>query len=46
MMGLKQVVEQNDTRWGRVFDLGVQGVILVSLVVVVWWPGRLDESRC
>lgn len=32
MAGLKQIVEQNDTRWGRVFDLVVQSLIVVSLI--------------
>jgi voltage-gated potassium channel len=30
--GLKQIVEQHDTRWGRVFDLVIQFLIVVSLV--------------
>ena len=29
---LKRIVERNDTRWGRVFDLVVQTLIVVSLV--------------
>jgi len=32
MSTLKRIVEQNDTRWGRVFDLTVQALIVVSLV--------------
>ena len=29
---LRQIVEQNDTKWGRVFDLAIQFLIVVSLV--------------
>ena len=29
---LKRIVEKNDTRWGRVFDLGIQVLIVVSIV--------------
>jgi voltage-gated potassium channel len=29
---LKRIVEQNDTRWGRVFDLVIQALIVLSLV--------------
>jgi voltage-gated potassium channel len=29
---LKQIVERNDTKWGRVFDLAIQSLIVVSLV--------------
>lgn len=32
MHDLKRIVEQNDTRWGRVFDLVIQLLIVVSLV--------------
>ena len=29
---IKRLVERNDTRWGRVFDLVIQMLIVVSLV--------------
>jgi voltage-gated potassium channel len=29
---LKRIVERNDTRWGRVFDLAIQVLIVVSIV--------------
>jgi voltage-gated potassium channel len=29
---LKRIVEHNDTRWGRVFDLVIQALIVVSIV--------------
>jgi voltage-gated potassium channel len=29
---LKQIVEQNDTRWGRIFDLMIQALIVISLI--------------
>lgn len=29
---LKKIIEQNDTKWGRVFDLGIQFLIVVSMV--------------
>jgi len=32
MTSLKRIVEKNDTRWGRVFDLTIQFLIVVSLV--------------
>lgn len=32
MSALKQIVEQNDTRAGRVFDLTIQALIVISLV--------------
>jgi voltage-gated potassium channel len=32
MKSLKPIVEQNDTRWGRVFDLVIQSLIVVSLI--------------
>ncbi|HUT95147.1 MAG TPA: ion transporter [Thermoguttaceae bacterium] len=32
MATLKGIVEQNDTRWGRVFDLTIQFLIVVSLI--------------
>ena len=32
MATLKRIVEENDTRWGRVFDLSIQILIVVSLV--------------
>jgi voltage-gated potassium channel len=32
MSTLKRIVEQNDTRWGRVFDLCIQFLIVVSLI--------------
>lgn len=32
MPTLKQIVEQSDTGWGRLFDLGIQALIVVSLV--------------
>lgn len=32
MATLKRIVEQNDTRWGRVFDLTIQSLIVVSLI--------------
>ncbi len=32
MEQLKQIVERNDSKWGRVFDLVIQGAIIVSLV--------------
>ena len=32
MVSLKQIVERNDTKWGRVFDLVIQSLIVVSLV--------------
>lgn len=32
MQHLKRIVEQNDTYWGRVFDLVIQALIVVSLV--------------
>jgi voltage-gated potassium channel len=32
MSTLKRIVEDNDTRWGRIFDLAVQVLIVVSLV--------------
>jgi len=32
MASLKRIVEKNDTRWGRVFDLTIQFLIAVSLV--------------
>ena len=33
MNRIKFIVERNDTRLGRVFDLGIQGLILVSFSV-------------
>lgn len=32
MPSLKTVIERNDTRWGRVFDLFIQSLILISLL--------------
>ena len=32
MESLKRIVEHNDARWGRVFDLAIQSLIIVSLV--------------
>ncbi len=32
MVTLKHIIENNDTRWGRVFDLSIQFLIVVSLV--------------
>lgn len=32
MVSLKQIVERNDTKWGRVFDLAIQLLIVVSLI--------------
>lgn len=32
MPTLKRIVEQNDTKWGRAFDLTIQALIVVSLV--------------
>lgn len=32
MESLKQIVESNDTKWGRVFDLTIQSLIVVSLI--------------
>jgi voltage-gated potassium channel len=32
MLSVKRIVEQNDTRWGWRFDLGIQALIVVSLV--------------
>jgi voltage-gated potassium channel len=29
---LKRLIEKNDTRWGRAFDLSIQGLIVVSLI--------------
>ena len=29
---LRQIVEQNNTKWGRVFDFAIQFLIVVSLV--------------
>jgi len=29
---VKRIVEDNDTRWGRVFDLVIQALVVVSLV--------------
>jgi hypothetical protein len=30
---LKDVIENNDAKWGRVFDLSIQTLIVVSLVM-------------
>ena len=32
MGGLKRIIEENDTRWGRVFDLSIQTLIVLSLI--------------
>lgn len=32
MPTLKRIVERNDTRWGRIFDLAIQFLIAVSLI--------------
>jgi voltage-gated potassium channel len=32
VVSLKQIVERNDTKWGRVFDLAIQLLIVVSLI--------------
>lgn len=47
MPPLKQIVEQNDTRWGRVFDLVVQTVIVFSLVTfsIDTLPNLSDSTR-
>jgi hypothetical protein len=29
---LKRIVENNDTKWGRLFDLIIQSLIVVSLI--------------
>lgn len=34
MPTLKQIVEENDTKWGRVFDLVIQALIVLSLVTL------------
>jgi voltage-gated potassium channel len=47
MPPLKQIVEQNDTRWGRVFDLAIQAVIVFSLVTfsIDTLPDLSDSTR-
>ena len=32
MTNLKRIVERNDTRWGRAFDITTQFLIVVSLI--------------
>ena len=46
-MGLKSIVEENDTTAGRVFDLVIQGMILVSIVTfsIETLPDLRTESR-
>jgi voltage-gated potassium channel len=47
MPTLKRIVEQNDTRWGRVFDQSVQFLIVVSLITfsVETLPDLSQASR-
>jgi voltage-gated potassium channel len=46
-LSLKNVVERNDTRWGRIFDLVIQSLIVVSLVTfsMATLPGVSDFER-
>ena len=32
MPGIKQIIENTDTKWGRAFDLTVQAMIILSLI--------------
>jgi voltage-gated potassium channel len=47
MPTLKRIVEQNDTGWGRVFDLGIQFLIVVSLATfsIETLPHLSEEMR-
>ena len=47
MTTFRQVVEENDTKWGRVFDLTTQSLIVVSLVTfsIETLPGLSDTQR-
>lgn len=47
METLKHIVENNDTKWGRVFDLVIQSLIAVSLVTfsIETLPALSDDTR-
>lgn len=46
-MRLKQIIEDNSTRSGRIFDLSIQSLIILSLIAfsVETLPNLSDESR-
>ena len=47
MQTLKRIIEENDTKWGRLFDLTIQSLILLSLLSfsIETLPDLSDEAR-